>query len=191
VNADAPIVGPLPALLRRTLRRLGVRATRHVLVVRVPLQSVWVYERRRAAAGGGYALIQRLRASTSRMGTGQVVNSLRTPLGLHCVAAKVGAGWPVGTVFENRLPVGAIGQGRPHAAIAHRILRLAGLEPGFNQGGDLDTFRRCIYLHGLADEPTLGRPASRGCIHLAAADLLPLFDRVGPGTLVWITGVLG
>jgi lipoprotein-anchoring transpeptidase ErfK/SrfK len=32
----------------------------------------------------------------------------------------------------------------------------------------------------------LGRPNSHGCIHLAATDLIPLFDRLPVGTLVWI-----
>ena len=38
----------------------------------------------------------------------------------------------------------------------------------------------------FGDEATLGRPASHGCIHVAARDLLPLFDRTRVGTLVWI-----
>jgi hypothetical protein len=37
----------------------------------------------------------------------------------------------------------------------HRILWLAGLEPGFNRGGDVDTFRRYIYIHGVGEEITL------------------------------------
>ena len=78
-------------------------------------------------------------------------------------------------------------QGQPDAAIAHRILWLEGLEPGFNRGGDRDSFARYIYIHGVGDETTLGRPTSRGCVHLAATDLLPLFDLLPVGTLVWIT----
>ncbi|MHB8521926.1 MAG: L,D-transpeptidase family protein, partial [Limisphaerales bacterium] len=69
----------------------------------------------------------------------------------------------------------------------HRILWLDGLEPGFNRGGRVDTHRRYVYIHGIGDEPTLGHPASRGCVHLAAQDLLPIFDRVPADTLVWIT----
>ena len=76
--------------------------------------------------------------------------------------------------------------GLPEAPITNRILWLEGLESGHNRGGDVDTFARYIYIHGTGDEPTLGRPASRGCIHVAGADLLPLFDRVPIGTLVWI-----
>ncbi len=133
-------------------------------------------------------LLRRIfRISTSRYGTGQAAHSNRTPLGLHRIAVKIGAGQPVGTVFEGRRPVGLTWQGRAKAAIAHRILWLEGLEEGFNRGDGVDSFRRYIYIHGLGDEPSLGRPASRGCMHMAAADLMPLFDRLPVGTLVWIT----
>lgn len=115
------------------------------------------------------------------------MDSNRTPLGLHAVARKVGGGYPIGTVFRGRRAVGFTWQGQPHATIVHRILWLEGLEPGFNRGGQVDSFQRYIYLHGFGDEATLGRPASHGCIHLAAHDLIPLFDRVPVGTLVWIS----
>jgi hypothetical protein len=105
------------------------------------------------------------------------------------VAEKVGAGWPIGTVFVNREAVGLTWKGLPAAAIAHRILWLEGLEPGFNREGPVDTFARFIYIHGVGDETTLGRPASQGCVHVGAADLLPLFDRVPAGALVWIDTV--
>ncbi|MBU6401970.1 MAG: L,D-transpeptidase [Verrucomicrobia bacterium] len=119
---------------------------------------------------------------------GQLADSNRTPLGLHRIAEKIGGGWPIGAVFRSRRLVGFTWRGLPDAAIAHRILWLEGLEPGFNRGGRVDSYQRYIYIHGIGNEPTLGRPASRGCIHLAAADLLPLYDRVPVGTLVWITG---
>jgi lipoprotein-anchoring transpeptidase ErfK/SrfK len=63
---------------------------------------------------------------------------------------------------------------------------LEGLEPGRNRGGSVDSHGRYIYIHGTGDEPTLGRPASCGCVHLASADLMPLFDLIPSGTLVWI-----
>ena len=173
----------LPQEFLEACRRQRARLTRDVLLVSVAQQTVtWC----RRAWGGKYQREREFIASTSRFGTGQVANSNRTPLGLHRIARKIGAGWPAGTVFESRRAVGFTWAGRPDAAIAHRILGLEGLEPGLNRGGEVDTFRRYIYIHGVGDEPTLGRPASRGCVHLAAADLLPLYDRVGEGTLVWI-----
>jgi hypothetical protein len=177
----------LPPLLTLTARRVGVRWTPHLLLVWAGSQRVdWCVR----APGGGphdYHLRRRWVASTSRFGLGQQINSHRTPLGLHRVAAKIGCGWPIGTVFEARRPVGFTWQGQPAAAIAHRILWLEGLEPGRNRGGPVDSQDRYIYVHGVGDETTLGRPASRGCIHLAAADLMPLFDRLPAGSLVWIS----
>jgi L,D-transpeptidase YbiS len=170
-------------------RRLGVRFTRFLLVVSVLKQQVRLFEQARQTPGGAhpcYVLRKRFRASTSRRGTGQDEGSNRTPLGLHRIGEKIGAGQPIGTVFESRQPVGLTWQRRPDAPIAHRILWLEGLEPGFNCGGAVDSHARYIYIHGLADEPSLGRPASRGCIHLAASDLMPLFDLLPDGTLVWI-----
>jgi L,D-transpeptidase YbiS len=175
-----------PAFLS-ACRRHGVRLTREILLVSVARQRLVLCTR--IFGRGNTARYRRERefiASTSRFGTGQVADSNRTPLGLHRIARKIGAGWPAGTVFESRRAVGFTWAGRPDAAIAHRILWLEGLEPGHNQGGDVDTFRRYIYIHGVGDESTLGRPASRGCVHLAAADLLPLYDRVPVGTLLWI-----
>ncbi len=130
--------------------------------------------------------MRRFRCSTSRFGIGQDAGSDCTPLGLHRIAEKIGGGWPVGTVFKSRQPVGFTWQGLPLAKITTRILWLEGLEPGFNRGGRVDSHARYIYIHGTGDEPGLARPASHGCIQLAADDLIPLFDQVPSGTLVWI-----
>jgi hypothetical protein len=126
------------------------------------------------------------RISTSRFGIGQIAGSNCTPLGLHRIAEKIGGGWPVGTVFRGRKAVGFTWKRLPLAPITNRILWLEGLEPGFNRGGHVDSHARYIYIHGTGDEPTIGRPASHGCIHLASQDLLPLFDKLPVGTLVWI-----
>jgi lipoprotein-anchoring transpeptidase ErfK/SrfK len=105
---------------------------------------------------------------------------------LHRIAEKIGGGWPVGTVFRGRQPVGFTWRGEPAAAITSRIFWLEGLEPGFNRGGDVDSHARYIYIHCTGNEAALGRPDSHGCVHLAADDLIPLFDKVPSGTLVWM-----
>ncbi|MGD0744973.1 MAG: L,D-transpeptidase [Verrucomicrobiota bacterium] len=125
--------------------------------------------------------------STSRFGIGRIAGSNGTPLGLHRVAEKIGGGWPAGTVFKSRKPVGYAWQGMPDAKITTRILWLEGLEPGFNRGGKVDSHARYIYIHGTADQSSIGKPASCGCIHLADADLIRLFDKLPAGTLVWIS----
>jgi hypothetical protein len=135
----------------------------------------------------GYYPRQSFLISTSSHGVGQMMDSNKTPLGLHRVAQKIGAGHPVGTIFRARQPIGYTWQGQPDGAIVHRILWLEGLEPGFNQGGDKDTFNRYIYIHGFGDEMTLGQPKSHGCVHVAAADLMPLFELLPAGSLVWIS----
>ncbi len=176
----------LPREFHVAARRFAPRPARDVLLVSVRHQQVtwFVRELSRRTI---YRPLRSFVASTSRFGIGQVSGSNCTPLGLHRVARKIGGGWPVGTVFEARVPVGLTWAGRPDAPIAHRILWLEGLQPGVNRGGEVDTFARYIYIHGVGDELTLGRPASRGCVHLSGADLLPLWDRLPLGTLVWIT----
>ena len=84
-------------------------------------------------------------------------------------------------------PVGTDGKGNHDAKITDRILWRSGVEPDFNQGGNVDSHKRYIYIHGVGDESRLGQPDSQGCIHLGAADLLPLFNAVPVGTLVFIS----
>jgi lipoprotein-anchoring transpeptidase ErfK/SrfK len=176
-----------PDELRLAVRRAGVRFSRYVLSVSVRAQRMYLYERRAPDEFFPlYGLNQRFVVSTSAFGVGQKENSHQTPLGLHRVARKIGGGHMIGTVFRSRVPVGLTWQGMPDGGIAHRILWLEGLESGKNLGGHVDSFSRYIYIHGFGDELTLGRPASKGCIHMAAKDLIQLYDLVPEGTLVWI-----
>ena len=110
-----------------------------------------------------------------------------TPRGLHRIAEKIGDGEPAGTIFKDRQVVGCVAElGVAAGGITTRILWLEGLEPGFNQGGNVDTHDREIYIHGTGDQTSLGRPASHGCIHLSDPDLIALYDLLPSGTLVWI-----
>jgi hypothetical protein len=187
---------PLPDIFRACARN-GVVPTRFVISVSIAAQTAALYERdgmprrtERPNGTGGerrhYKLAETFRCSTSKFGIGEVANSNKTPRGLHRIAEKFGGGWPVGTVFEGRKVVGYTWNGRPSAPIATRLLWLDGLEPGFNRGGDIDSYRRYIYIHGVGNETTLGRPDSHGCVHLAADDLIPLYDKLPIDTLVWI-----
>ena len=109
----------------RRCRQLGVQLTRNVLLVNVAAQTVSSFEK----ASESLCLRRKFRCSTSRFGIGQREGSNCTPLGLHRVARKIGGGWPVGTVFKHRKPIGFTWQGMPDAKIATRILWLDGLEP--------------------------------------------------------------
>jgi hypothetical protein len=175
----------------RKCRQLGVVPGRFVVVINVARQTAWLFQKPVAFAcpicgNRHYDPVKGFRCSTSRFGIGQATGSNLTPLGLHRIAEKIGGGWPVGTAFKSRQAVGHTWRGMPGAKITSRILWLEGLEPGVNRGGDVDSRARFIYIHGTGDEPALGRPASCGCIHLAADDLIPLFDTLPTGTLVWI-----
>jgi hypothetical protein len=161
----------------------GVSPTRFFLIVSVTEQTVSLFEKFSAS----WYLGGEMPCSTSRFGIGQTEGSNCTPLGLHRIVEKIGGGWPVGTVFKGRQPIGYTWRGMPSAKITTRILWLEGLEPGFNRGGNVDSHARYIYVHGTADQMSIGKPASCGCIHLADADLIPLFDLIPGGKLVWIS----
>ncbi|HOK78468.1 MAG TPA: L,D-transpeptidase [Verrucomicrobiota bacterium] len=181
---------PCRQLIRRWLlacRQLQILPTRHVLLISVRRQRMWWLRKLNTASSRPtYRLVRDFTVSTSKFGTGQAEASNRTPLGLHRIAAKIGAGWPVGTAFVERQPIGFVWQGQPSASIAHRILWLEGLEPGFNSGAGCDSRQRFIYIHGVADETKLGQPNSHGCIHMLASDLLRLFDYIEAASMVWI-----
>jgi lipoprotein-anchoring transpeptidase ErfK/SrfK len=126
--------------------------------------------------------------STSKNGLGGMRNSERTPEGLHRIVQKIGAGVPPYGIFRWRHFTGAVADSNAERddLITSRILRLDGLEPGVNEGGAKDSMERGIYIHGTADEASLGRPSSHGCIRMRNSDVIRLFDRVPLGTLVVI-----
>src|SRR5450631_893254 len=169
----------MPARFLEACRQLQVASTRFVVIANIAEQTTSLFE--------DNEFVKTFPCSTSRFGTGQAEGSNCTPLGLHRIAEKIGAGVPAGTVFKSRQVVGHVSQPEfADAKITTRILWLDGLEPGFNRGGGVDSHDRYIYIHGTADQKSVGRPASHGCIHLADADLIPLFDLLPGGTQVWI-----
>lgn len=180
----------LPSALRVFLRTCSVRPTKFILSVTIRTQEMELHEKSTDRNGfclvPSYEIKRRYRISTSRFGIGQRAGSNRTPLGMHRIAERIGGGEPVGTVFRGRKPIGLTWKGLPNGPIAHRILWLEGLQPGFNRGEGVDSYARYIYIHGIGDELNLGKPASRGCIHVSASNLIVLFDVLPQGTLVWI-----
>ncbi|MBM3346635.1 MAG: L,D-transpeptidase [Betaproteobacteria bacterium] len=138
--------------------------------------------------------VRRCAVSTSRNGAGEQSGSFCTPRGRHLIRARIGAGQPLNTVFVRRRPTGETwspglaAQFPDRDWILTRILWLSGCEPGFNRLGTVDSMRRFIYIHGSPDTAEMGRPGSIGCIRMRNADIVELFDRVGAGTPVLITG---
>jgi lipoprotein-anchoring transpeptidase ErfK/SrfK len=128
--------------------------------------------------------------STARKGVGEKDGSEQTPRGRHMIRAKIGAGLPENAVLRGRRPTGEIyspalrAQHPDRDWILTRILWLSGLERGRNRGGDVDTMRRYIYIHGCPDDERIGAPASHGCIRMRNRDVVRLFDLVPTGTQV-------
>ena len=165
-------------------RKNAFNPTRFALIISIAEQTVLLFENSSAS----WRLGGKMSCSTSRFGIGQTEGSNCTPLGLHRIAGKIGAGEPAGTVFKARQVIGHTSQPEfADAKITTRILWLEGLEPGFNSGGNVDSHSRYIYIHGTADQSSIGKPTSCGCIHLADVDLIPLFDLLPCDTLVWIS----
>ena len=140
----------------------------------------------------GGVVQSRYAVSSGTNGPGECNGSGCTPRGWHTIHTKIGAGAAPDTVFVGREPTGEIYS----AALAQqyddrdwiltRILWLSGLEPGRNQGEQVDTLNRYIYLHGCPDSTQLGEPGSHGCVRMRNAEIIELFERVEAGTPVWI-----
>lgn len=122
--------------------------------------------------------------STSKFGLGDTPGSNATPLGRMEIAKKIGRGAPLGMKFKSRRATGEIvpvdAPGRD--PIVTRILWLKGLE-----SQNARAFGRTIYIHGTAEERTIGTPASYGCIRMRSRDVRRLFNTVGVGAKVEIT----
>ncbi|MCW3148931.1 L,D-transpeptidase [Stutzerimonas stutzeri] len=126
----------------------------------------------------------RFPVSSARNGAGERNGSGCTPRGLHQVRARIGAGLPMGAVLRGRRWTGEIWSAGLHQQfpgrdwILSRILWLSGCEVGVNRLGEVDTFRRYIYLHGTPDCEPMGVALSHGCIRMRNADLVLLFEQV-------------
>lgn len=135
---------------------------------------------------------RRYPVSSAANGAGERNGSGRTPRGLHIVRIKIGAGCAEGAVFRGRRWTGEVYSDElarcwPNRDwILTRILWLSGLEPGINRGGQVDTLRRCIYIHGCPDCEPMSVPRSHGCIRMRNKHLIELFDLVRAGIRVEI-----
>jgi len=131
--------------------------------------------------------------STSSFGMGGREGSRQTPPGIHRIFAKMGAGSPLHAIFRDRIDTGELWT--PGTAgenlVLTRILRLEGLEEGVNRGPGIDSFDRCIYIHGTNKEDRVGTPLSHGCVVMKNRDITELFDRVEEGMLVIIDNGAG
>ncbi len=140
----------------------------------------------------GDKLIMSYSISTAKKGLGQKNGSECTPAGLHTIRAKIGLNSQENSVFIGRRDTGEIfseelRQNNPERDwILTRILWLSGLERGKNRGGDVDTMRRYIYIHGCPDSDSFSTPSSHGCVKMRNKDIIELFNNVDAGTRVLI-----
>ena len=138
----------------------------------------------------GGKVLGRWPVSTSRYGPGELADSMGTPRGRHRIRASIGEGQPPGAVFVGRRATGEIYSeelARQHPErdwVLSRILWLCGEQPGYNRHGRVDSMRRYIYIHGTPDSEPMGVPRSHGCVRMRNADVIVLFDLVGPGCRV-------
>jgi L,D-transpeptidase catalytic domain len=176
----------LHALWRKVDRRFPARADAELIVVDLHTETLYLLRRGRIAADWP--------VSTSRLGIDQRADSDGTPIGVFRVARKLGTGLPPGAVLRDQAPTGrTVAPVRrpddPAAShwITTRILWLSGQQPGWNEGGDDDTYLRHIYIHGTANLGMLGTPASAGCVQMAPRAVITLYRAVPVGTPVLIT----
>jgi L,D-transpeptidase catalytic domain len=163
---------------------LGIKPANQILAVRLATQSMQFYH-----AG---ELVRAFAISTSLRPPSNVKGSLGTPLGLHAIAEKIGQDQPPGVVFRSRVATGRnfgefSDEENRENLITSRILWLYGLEPGVNQGGEIDSHDRYIYIHGTNHEDRIGSPQSAGCVLMRNLDLVELFEEVRIGDHVWIS----
>ena len=172
--------------VNETCQRLGIKPGPRLLIVRIGTATLQFYREG--------VLVKSYVVSTSRRPPSNVKNSLGTPRGLHEIAERIGAGQPPGMVFKSRVPIGrhyselaALDPDTANAElITSRILRLRGLEPGINRGGEVDTYDRYVYVHGTNHEDRIGEPLSAGCVLMRNLEIVELYEEVRPRDLVWI-----
>ena len=165
------------------------RAEEFLITVDVSRQKLFLFEN---VPFENPKLIKMYPVSTSKYGVGNEENGMKTPLGTHFIAEKIGDGAKIGTIFELCESTGRIAEIYTHATdieedlITTRILWLKGIVPGVNEGEGVDSYNRHIYIHGTPEEGLIGTPASNGCIRMKNKDIIELFDSIAEGTLVGI-----
>ena len=130
--------------------------------------------------------------STSKYGEGSIENSFKTPLGEHSIKEMIGEEAEINTIFTSRINTKRSAtiidqfEDTDNDFVTSRIMWLDGEEDGLNKGGNVDSFRRYIYIHGTHEEGLIGTKASHGCIRMFNYDVIELFNLVNIGTKVLI-----
>lgn len=184
-QAPMPIPHPKQGLIDLLMEYMQVRYPAQALDGDILYVSV---QRQRLFHVRSGELLNEYPIATASKGLGAQVDSYRTPTGLHRVSEKLGDGVPPLGILKDREFTGEFADadfaGVDKDWITSRIFWLSGLEPGVNQGGSVDSHERYIYIHGTANEKSVGRPTSMGCIRMKNCDVIALYDAVPLGALV-------
>ena len=114
----------------------------------------------------------------------------RRSLGQHGNADRLDAGRG-----ENRRP--CAGRGRlPQAPLHRRDPEAKRARPRSDrhphhlaarlEQSNANAFNRCIYIHGTAEEKTIGKPASYGCVRMCSKDVTQVYAQLQIGSIVRI-----
>jgi len=169
--------------LAKQLQQEWVIQDHRLLIVDVQAQKLYVIL--------GHSVKYVYTISTSKIGVGNKAGSNRTPRGMHRFSDKYGDDAPLGTIFKARINTGKVydfssTQPEKKDYILSRVLHLRGMEAGLNKGKGVDSFKRCIYIHGTSNEKQIGTPSSKGCIRMKNRDVIDLYEVVKPGDFVYI-----
>lgn len=128
----------------------------------------------------GNDLYKTYSVSTGKNGLGEQSGSECTPRGWHRIHSIIGLDYPANSVFVGRKWTGEyysseMAERFPERDwILTRILQLDGLEMGFNLGGNVDSLKRYIYIHGTPDTNQMGVIGSHGCVRMRNIDIIEL-----------------
>ncbi len=170
--------------VNKTCDRLGIKPGERLLAVRIGTATMQFFTKG--------VLVKSYIISPSKRPPSNLKDSLGTPRGLHEIAERIGAGQPPGMVFKSRVPTGRHyletleQEPENENLITSRILWLRGLEPRVNQGGNVDTYERYVYIHGTNHDERIGEPLSSGCVLMRNLDIVELYEQIRVGDQVLI-----
>ena len=185
LHGSSTYIRPYQDILNRAEEKYGYnRKKDYFLVVNTTEQKMYLIYKKR--------LKEQYIISTAKAGEGSEMSSLKTPLGFLKIEDKIGEDAPSGTIFvakQNTKKLSPIYTDKTDVEkdpVLTRIMHLSGLE-SHNKGGDNDSYKRGIFIHGTHEEGLLGEKASNGCIRMYNKDVIELYDTVPSGTIVYIT----